>query len=893
MFQLMANVTYIFLTLLLAIFSGQEVSAEVLTQEVAKTHLRWNITTSNKDDIIIEKRSGKVFIKTLNTVLFNGLMQDLKKIKTPKTYFNKINFKGPKEENNVSEIALELVNEEVELFSFFKDREKQYIIDFWVDADEVQSQKSAVKKPIVKAKRVKVEKKIPGLLKKEITRKSVKKAKRIKVVTKKDKPFRDYRYGSAFIWDYPGLSPVFKLPIDIVNKTPEFFYPVKDRAYEKDDKEAHLQLTINLYRKKKYGLMYKSIKLFEKKYGLDDEADLHEYLKAISLLRTNIEKGSRSPLKMAVGMLSNLADRTENYELKKAIYKYLLTNYITNKEYVESLKTAKKFFVTSKENFDYEETSFASTSILFSLSRLNLDEKIQEVLNDRTIQKLLPKHLMLAYQGYVYHRLGDMKSIIKIYEENSKNLAKPVHYSILYNTAEAYFREGKFKKSLKLFDEFLLNYSYFTEAGKARLRIALTYEILAKDEAKTLALYKNAINRTQGLDDSYEAKLRYVALRTVRKKKLDKKDYETRVFLQRDKRHKLNKNLKKLLWLVRLRTYINDQKYKEALSYLMAIPLTSLKPSERRVFEADGAEIVYGILESFYKEANYSKVIKTWSLYKKKYVEKVANDPYMNFIVGQSYLKVGLYEAFDNIYDEFQKLSTTPQRSFPIWVKRRRYNKKKDVVSELNVVKQVRLKNWALAEQALNKLKAERPDYIMSSYYEGIINYQYGYYKKAAKSYENFLSQKKEKILFDPYDLTRLVTEYTDALHQLKLYDKFSRVVDAVILDTKNYGMKNPFVKQMKERLEFLKIEILGGKSSAASYLEMEPVIIKFRQKYPESEYLSRLNYLLGISYVKTDRIEKGKELFKGLLLKEEVSSTIKELVKSELSLLAIKEQSI
>ena len=46
------------------------------------------------------------------------------------------------------------------------------------------------------------------------------------------------------------MTPVYKNLIDVSNKTADFFYKIKDRDYEKNDKEAHIQLTINLYRKK-------------------------------------------------------------------------------------------------------------------------------------------------------------------------------------------------------------------------------------------------------------------------------------------------------------------------------------------------------------------------------------------------------------------------------------------------------------------------------------------------------------------------------------------------------------------------------------------------------------------------------------------------------------------
>ena len=39
-----------------------------------------------------------------------------------------------------------------------------------------------------------------------------------------DRPYRDYRYGSAFIWNYEVFSPELKSVINLERKTPEYFF---------------------------------------------------------------------------------------------------------------------------------------------------------------------------------------------------------------------------------------------------------------------------------------------------------------------------------------------------------------------------------------------------------------------------------------------------------------------------------------------------------------------------------------------------------------------------------------------------------------------------------------------------------------------------------------------
>ena len=48
---------------------------------------------------------------------------------------------------------------------------------------------------------------------------------------------------------------------------------------------------------------------------------------------------------------------------------------------------------------------------------------------------------------------------------------------------------------------------------------------------------------------------------------------------------------------------------------------------------------------------------------------------------------------------------------------------------------------------------------------------------------------------------------------------KFQNITDAILADTNNYAPKNPFMKSMRERLEYLTIEIEGGQTSFANRL--------------------------------------------------------------------------
>lgn len=875
--------------LVLAIVVGSECFAQTsrFEQKKNKTHLRWNIFTE-KPNLIIEKRTDKIILKSLDQDFFTGLENSLKSVKRNNSYIKSIKKLKTNRLSGALEVEVVLASRDVEVFNFYRDRDKKHVIDFWTDPSKESSDKVSqseskldLSKPVKKIKK--------PIVKKVLTKKK-KITKKEPIVKKKDNGYRDFRYGASFIWDYKSLSPSYSEFVNIERKTPEFFYPIKNVDYKKNDKEAHLQLAINYYRKKKYGLMFKAFTLYQKKYGQDSNNDFIEYIKANAIIRDHIDGKGKKTFKMAISMLDTIAEKTQNYDLKKAIYKYLLSYSFKSKEYVKGLNLAKQFYVNSKNNFDYEESQVALEAILYNLSNLGQVQRLEELITDKTIVKIMPKQKLFAYEIFVHHRLGNDDEVIKIFENKSKKIAKPYFESIQYNVAESYFRVGQYEKAIKMFDEFVTTYSFHTRSSDARLRIALSYDLLDKDINKVALLYLSAINRSQSQDISTEARIRYVALKSVRKKKLTKSDMEKRVFLEFDEKIKLSKNLKKLLWQTRLRSFIVDQKYKQALSYLSALPLSSLSKIEKRTFEADGAEIVYGKIFQSYKESDYPNVVKIWNLYKKKYVKKVANDSYVNFIVGRSYLKLGLYDGLEKLMAKNAK--SFIDHTFPHWIERSSFEGR-SLMQELRIIKNIKLNNNKLALKQIKKLSTEKGKKIISSYYEGIAHFQMNSFESAVKSFEDYFSMQNRPVLFDPIDLSNVMNMYTESLYKLSKYEKFQKVAKAILSDTKGYMSKNELVKGTRERLLYLTLEIDAGDVSGKEKLTLEKRLNDFKKLYPKSLYGDRINYLLGRTYIENKKVKEAKEVFQKLLSTEEVGSSIKELVRSELSLLTIKEQTL
>jgi len=890
----MKKINFKILTITAAILIAGESFAQVVKQVSSRSHLRWNVSAA-KDHISLRKKGNHVYLKTLNNELFESLKKDISSLKLNTTYVKNISFREPDEQNNVPSIDIELANENVEHFTFYRDREKQLIVDFWLDVDttplsakKVKTYKDKKAVSLKKSKKANVPK--IQILKRKAAKPVVKK----KVAKKaKQSNYRDFRYGAAFIWDYKPMAPQLKNVLKLDVKTPEFFYPIKNRDYDKSEKEAHLQLNINLYRKKKYGLMYKSIKLFNKKFGDDTSFDVNEYLKANAILRDNFKKGNTEPVKTAISMFHNVAAKSDNYDMRKGIYKYLISYYMNKKEYVQSLELTKRFYVDSKENFDYEESNWAAEGILNNLSKLNQIEKVRALLKDKTIEKLLPKQLMIAYEIFTQLNMGNVNKVIEIYKNNKRSLIAPVHKTIIYNVAEAYFRTSQYDIAVKFYDKFLKEYSYDTHSNQARLRIALSYDMMDRDPKKVSELYKNAINRLQDRTIAYEARVRYVGHRSVRLKKLSSEDKEIRIFLEKKKKLNLSDDLRQLTWLVRLRTLIVDGEYKKALSYLNALPLKAMKPSVRRVYEADGAEIVYGLISDLYKNAEYSKVITAWEVYKDRYIDKVASDPNMNFIVGRSYIKMSLYDGFDDVYKQFSNHKKMTRRTFPIWYKRTNDENPEFLLAELQVIRNINLKNWSLAKRQLAAIDKLNKKYRKNNYYRGMIAYNSKKYSQAIKAFEKFLSSDEKMGVFDDREIADMIFSYADSLYQNKKFTKYKNVAEAVLKDTKRYSPKNLYVRGIRERIAYLLIEIYAGENTDESSMLVEAKIVNFKKDYTDSIYLGRLNYLLALSLINNKKSAEGKKILTSLLKDSKVNDYLKELVRTELSFLKIKERTL
>ncbi len=880
------------LFLIVSAFFFRVAFAETFYQESYSTHLRWNLQLP-KEQVLIKKENDKILIQTLNIELFNKLTDDMAKLKIEKSYFSNIKYNRDNYPQEPATIALTLKNSNVEMFNFYQMKEKKYVLDFWINDDvkfDAPSKNIVAKKLTPQKAKIKkaIKKSSPKVIKSlnEELKNNPKPLDSILVEKRPlDEKYRDFRYGASFIWDYDPLKPSLEKDINLQSKIPAAFYPIKDRDYEKDEKEAHMQLTINMFKKEKWGLLNKSISLYETKFGKDSNFEMNEFLKANSLLKKNIKDKNKGIASAAQNILNSLLETSQDYELRRAINRYLIQANLDRGDYIQGLALARKLFFDSKEQYDKEMTIYTSKVILHCLSSLKQNEKINEFLSDKYIKKILPNQIGHAYNSYALLIRGDDTDVIRLYEENKKGLVSPVHPSILFNTAEAYFRESNYKEAVEIYDEFLKHYSYLDKAPHSRLRIALCYEIQEKPLNKVMALYKNALDRSPNPQIRYEAKLRYLGVNLLRKKDLYAEDLEKEIFFEMspDERKAMTKEMKKLLWLVRLRSYINRKMYKQALTYLTGIPMNALKPLRRKVFQADGAEIIYGLIGEAYNNENYSKAVKLWETFKESYDDRVSVNPHVNFLVASSYLKLGLPKSFDRVLSNFQGLESYATRVYPIWVERNKDIVVTNMLKEIIVLRHIEKEEWHIADKMLDALDAKDRTDINYAYYRGIVDYELKRYAQAANDFEYMLINQNERNRLGMNQLAFLIKRYVESLHKTSQTKRLIKTATALLRDLDKQEIKLDSLVSSKERLHYLLVENLYSLNDA-DYPKVEKYSSAFLKGYKDSQYKDRVKYLFGLAMIKNLKVEQGSEILNSMISDKDVPGYLKEMAKTELS---------
>ena len=339
-----------------------------------------------------------------------------------------------------------------------------------------------------------------------------------------------------------------------------------------------------------------------------------------------------------------------------------------------------------------------------------------------------------------------------------------------------------------------------------------------------------------------------------------------------------------------MRLFITNKNYEKALAYLTSIPLDVIKPAERRVFEGDGAEIVFGLIKDAYLKEDYAKVVKLWEVYKTKYETKVAKNLYMNFVVCDSFIKLGLYKSYDRALDSFKSVQGEEPRVFPIWVDRIKNTNLSEMIEELSLIRMVADKDWKGASGKLASYPGPLRDSLNYPYYLGMAHFHQKSYPEAIAEFEKVLVKQNAQNQLTPRQTADLLMSYVESLYQLKDQDRFKTVVRALSQDINN--SKSAPILNVSERVNYLLIESFAGEANP-EWKELEMMTKGFREKFQKSPYTARIGYLYGLSLIKSSRIAEGKEVLSLLTSDEKVPLHIKEMCRSELATLELVEKKL
>jgi len=173
-----------------------------------------------------------------------------------------------------------------------------------------------------------------------------------------------------------------------------------------------------------------------------------------------------------------------------------------------------------------------------------------------------------------------------------------------------------------------------------------------------------------------------------------------------------------------------------------------------------------------------------------------------------------------------------------------------------------------------------------------LIAYSQKNYAQAVGQFENFFSKQDQRIIYDPSDVADMIRAYTDSIYEQGQTDKFLKVSEAILNDTTSFGTDNAYIQNVRERIAYLGIEINAGKKKE-NFMLFEKQINDFKKANPKSIYTGRVNYLLGQVMINNQKIKEGREIFTNLMNDKGTSDYLKELAKSELSLLNLKEKTL
>jgi hypothetical protein len=261
----------------------------------------------------------------------------------------------------------------------------------------------------------------------------------------------------------------------------------------------------------------------------------------------------------------------------------------------------------------------------------------------------------------------------------------------------------------------------------------------------------------------------------------------------------------------------------------------------------------------------------------------------MNFIIAESFIKLDLYESFERAYAQLKGMKDVPEREYPLWIERTKTLPLQDMVEELALIKAVANKNWDQARAKLASYPVSLRASMTYTFYKAQVDFQTGNWGAAAQEYENALVKQDRNNRLTPRQMADVLMGYVESLYNLKDIEKFKSVVKALVKDIQQ--SKSAPILNVAERVNYLLIESLVAEETKIDWKEIEDLVVQFKEQFIKSPYTSRIEYLLGLSLLRNGKLKEGRVVLERLIKKEEVPLYVREMARTELSDLTLKEK--
>lgn len=279
-----------------------------------------------------------------------------------------------------------------------------------------------------------------------------------------------------------------------------------------ENKKARLLLT--LFNNKRYVVFLKTLSLFREEFPKSKYADVLGFMEGDAYY--GLWQGEH---------------KLTDFEIAMTQYKHMVLNYpasplsertslligysLENRGDYLGAYTEFQRFIREKPSSPYvQQVRMSLVDSLIMLSKYEDSIKmLEEIENDPTMGKFT---IEAAYKkGNVYFVTGNYDKAIDSYEAAWKKYpgSKKEFPNAYYNSAEALFWKGKYKKSLDTFRDFITNFPSSDFGGYAMTRIGELLEILGAPKDRITGAFLESMFRFKGSEGAGIANIRLLGYR--------------------------------------------------------------------------------------------------------------------------------------------------------------------------------------------------------------------------------------------------------------------------------------------------------------------------------------------------------------------------------------------